>query len=85
MKTPVWQRKAGQSPSGGLNEKGRKALRKLGQKISAPVTEENPKGKRLKRKKSYCARSKGQAEMHDIDCRKTPDKRLCKARKKWRC
>lgn len=85
MKTPVWQRKEGQSKKGGLNEKGRKALQKAGMNIREPVTEKNPKGSRKKRKTSYCARSKGQQEMHNIDCSKTPEKRLCKARKRWRC
>jgi hypothetical protein len=23
--------------------------------------------------------------MHNIDCSKTPDKAICKARKRWRC
>ena len=37
------------------------------------------------RKKSYCARSKGQMQMHNIDCSKAPDKRICAARRRWKC
>ena len=37
------------------------------------------------RKKSYCARSKGQMQMHNIDCYKTPDKRICAARRRCKC
>lgn len=86
-KTPAWQRKEGKSKSGGLNEKGRKSYERAnpGSNLKAPVTESNPKGKRAKRKKSYCARSKGQMQDHNIDCSKTPDKRICKARRKWKC
>ena len=38
-----------------------------------------------KRRTSYCARSKGQMDMHNINCRKTPDKKICKARRDWNC
>ena len=39
--TPVWQRKEGKSPSGGLNAKGRKSAG-----VKAPVTESKPTGKK---------------------------------------
>ena len=38
-----------------------------------------------KRKKSYCARSLGQMKMHNINCKKTPKKRICAARRRWKC
>lgn len=85
-KTPAWQRSEGKSESGGLNEKGRKSYnRATGGNLQAPVTEKNPTGKRKARRKSFCARSKGQMKMHNIDCSKTPDKRICKARRRWKC
>ena len=56
-----------------------------GSKLKTAVTEKNPGGKRAKRRKSFCARSKGQQDMHNIDCSKTPDKAICKSRKRWRC
>ena len=56
-----------------------------GSKLQTAVTEKNPKGKRKKRRASYCRRSAGQRDMHNIDCSKTPDKPICKARKRWKC
>lgn len=34
----TWQKKAGQSPKGGLNDKGRESLRAQGHDIKRPVT-----------------------------------------------
>lgn len=68
------------SEKGGLTEKGRKAYnRATGSNLKKP----QPEGG--KRRDSYCARSKGQQEMHNIDCRETPEKRICLARKRWKC
>jgi hypothetical protein len=39
-RTPVWQRREGKSPSGGLNERGRASLRAAGKDIKKPVTSE---------------------------------------------
>lgn len=77
-KTAAWTRKEGQNPEGGLNEKGRASLRAKGQNIKRP----QPEGG--KRKKSYCARSKGQAKMFP-KAAKDPNSRLRKARRKWKC
>jgi len=44
MTTPVWQRKEGQNPKGGLNAKGRASLRSAGQNIKPPVKSgDNPR------------------------------------------
>ena len=37
MATPLWQRKAGKSPSGGLNAAGRASAKKEGMNLKAPV------------------------------------------------
>jgi hypothetical protein len=37
MKTPAWQRKAGQNPKRGLNAAGRASLKAAGQDIKPPV------------------------------------------------
>jgi len=37
MKTPAWQRKAGQNKSGGLNAKGRASAKAEGMNLKAPV------------------------------------------------
>ena len=81
-------RKSDKSPTGGLSASGRKRInRLLGSNLKAPVSAEQAKKspKAAARRKSFCARSAGQKEMHNIDCSKTPDKRICLARKKWDC
>jgi len=68
------------SKAGGLTAKGRRMINKrTGSKLKAP----QPGGG--KRKKSYCARSAGQMRMHNVNCSKTPEKRICKARRRWKC
>jgi len=87
-KSPAWTRKKGQNREGGLNEAGRKSYEREnpGSNLKAPVTGKVKKGGAAsKRRKSFCARSDGQRKMHNIDCSKTPDKRICKARRKWKC
>ena len=70
----------------GMTAKGVAAYnRKTGGNLQTAVTEKKPTGRRAKRRKSYCARSLGQMRMHNINCRKTPNKRICKARARWRC
>lgn len=86
-KTPAWQRSEGKNKAGGLNEKGRKSYnRETGGNLKAPVTEKNPKGKRKKRRKSFCARMKGMKKK--LTSKKTardPDSRINKALRKWNC
>jgi hypothetical protein len=85
-KTPAWQRKEGKSEKGGLNAKGRASYNaanpgKPGLKPPAP----NPKTKKdAARRKSFCARSAGQAKMFP-EAAKDPDSRLSKARRAWKC
>jgi len=85
-KTPAWQRKEGKSESGGLNAKGRASYNKAnpgkpGLKPPAP----HPKTEKdAARRKSFCARSAGQAKMFP-EAAKDPNSRLRKARKAWNC
>jgi hypothetical protein len=73
-------KKVHKSVKGGLIEAGRKAYnRATGSNLKKPQPEGGS------RRDSYCARSKGQQKMHNIDCSKTPEKRLCLARKRWKC
>ena len=71
----------------GMTKKGVAAYRKAnpGSKLKTAVTEKKPSKARAKRRTSFCARSEGQKKMHNIDCKKTPNKRICQARKRWRC
>ena len=82
-----WQKSNRKDGVDGMSQKSVDAYKREnpGSKLQTAVTGKNPKGKDKKRRKSFCARSKGQKDMHNIDCSKTPDKKICKARKRWRC
>ena len=76
------------SKGAGMTAKGVAAYRKAnpGSKLKTAVTGNVKKGsKAAKRRKSFCARSAGQAKMHNINCKKTPKKRICAARRRWKC
>lgn len=83
-KTPAWQRSEGKDPKGGLNAKGRASYNKAtGGNLKPPAP--NPKTKEdAARRKSYCARSAGQAKMFP-EAAKDPNSRLNKARRAWNC
>jgi hypothetical protein len=82
----AWTRKEGKNPEGGLNAKGRASLKAQGQDIKPPVSAKQAKKspKAAARRKSFCARSAGQAKMFPNAAR-DPDSRLNKARRKWEC
>jgi hypothetical protein len=82
-----WQKVNKKDKTDGMSQKAVNAYKREnpGSKLKTAVTEKKPTGKRAKRRKSFCARSNGQRKMHNIDCSKTPDKAICKARKRWRC
>ena len=72
----------------GMTRAGVKAYRRMnpGSNLKTAVTGKVKKGsKASKRRKSFCARSAGQAKMHNINCKKTPNKRICQARRRWKC
>ena len=83
-KSPAWQRSEGKDPKGGLNAKGRASYNKAtGGNLKPPAP--NPKTKEdAARRKSYCARSAGQAKMFP-EAAKDPNSRLNKARRAWNC
>ena len=71
------------SREGGLSAAGRaKAKKEEGANLKPPVTEKNPEGKRLKRKKSFCARMSGVPGPTSKDGKLT---RKGAALKRWRC
>ena len=82
-----WQKSNRKDGVDGMSQKSVNAYKREnpGSKLQTAVTGKNPTGKDKKRRKSFCARSNGQRKMHNIDCSKTPDKKICKARKRWRC
>lgn len=83
-----WQKVNKSDKTDGMSKKAVAAYRREnpGSKLKTAVTGKVKKGsKDAKRRKSFCARSKGQQDMHNIDCSKTPDKPVCKARRRWKC
>ena len=77
-------RKEHKSKKGGLTAAGRAYFkRKTGANLKPPVTESNPTGKKLARKKSFCARMSGvKGPMKDSKGRPT---RKALALKRWKC
>ena len=83
-----WQKSNRKDGVDGMSQKSVNAYRREnpGSKLQTAVTGKVEKGsKDANRRKNYCSRSKGQMKMHNIDCSKTPEKKICKARKRWRC
>ena len=83
-----WQKVNKKDKTDGMSPAAVKAYRREnpGSKLKTAVTgDPKPGSKDSKRRKSYCSRSKGQQDMHNIDCSKTPDKAICKARRRWKC
>ena len=83
-----WQKVNKGDKTDGMSRAAVKAYRREnpGSKLKTAVTGKVKKGsKDAKRRKSFCARSKGQKDMHNIDCKKTPNKPVCKARRRWKC
>lgn len=86
-----WQKANKRDKTDGMSQKAVNAYRREhpGSKLKTAVTTKPSKLKRgskaSKRRKSYCSRSRGQMQMHNISCSKTPDKAICKARRRWNC
>jgi hypothetical protein len=86
-----WQKANKRDKTDGMSQKAVNAYRREnpGSKLKTAVTTKPSKlkkgGKASKRSKSYCSRSRGQMKMHSISCAKTPDKAICKARRRWNC
>jgi hypothetical protein len=86
-----WQKVNKRDKTDGMSKKAVASYRREnpGSKLKTAVTTKPSKlkkgSKASKRRKSYCSRSKGQMNMHNISCAKTPDKAICKARRRWNC
>jgi hypothetical protein len=85
LKSAAWTRKEGKDPEGGLNAAGRASYnRETGGNLKPPVKADDPSESEQARRKSFCARSAGQARMFP-EAAKDPDSRLSKARRAWDC
>ena len=78
--SPAWTRSEGKSPSGGLNERGRKSYERAnpGSDLKAPQPEGGA------RKRSFCARMRGMRKRQKAS-NNTGKDRLSLALKKWKC
>lgn len=91
MESEAWQKANKRDRTDGMSRKAVKTYRREhpGSKLQTAVTTKPGKlkkgSKASKRRKSYCSRSRGQMKMHNISCSKTPDKAICKARRRWNC
>ena len=91
MESEAWQKANKRDKTDGMSRKAVKTYRREhpGSKLQTAVTTKPSKlkkgSKASKRRKSYCSRSRGQMKMHNISCAKTPDKAICKARRRWNC
>jgi len=91
MESEAWQKANNRDHTSGMSQKAVNSYRREhpGSKLQTAVTTKPSKlkkgSKASKRRKSYCSRSRGQMKMHSISCAKTPDKAICKARRRWNC
>ena len=78
----AWTRKEGQSPSGGLNQKGRDSYKaQTGGTLKPPT-----KSKTNPRRKSFCARMSGMKKrLTSAKTARDPNSRINKALRKWDC
>ena len=86
--TEDWQKVNKQDKTDGMSKAAVDAYRNQypKSKLKTAVTGDPEPGSRdAERRKSYCRRSKGQQDMHNIDCSRDPDKPICKARRRWKC
>jgi hypothetical protein len=86
--SPAWQRKEGQNPAGGLNDKGRASLRAAGQNIKPPVKakEAAKSPTAAKRRIAFCRRMKGlKAKLTSAKTANDPQSRVNKSLRAWDC
>ena len=89
-KSAAWQRSAGKSEAGGLNEKGRRSYEREnpGSNLQAPVTKAQAKKSKAAaaRRKRFCARMQGMKdELTSEETRNDPNSRINKSLRRWDC
>lgn len=83
-----WQKVNRKDKTDGLSQKAVNAYRKEnpGSKLQTAVTEKNPKGKRAKRRLSFCRRMSGMKKrLTSAETARDPDSKINKALRRWNC
>ena len=83
-----WQKVNRQDKTDGLSQAAVNAYRREnpGSKLQTAVTEKNPKGKRAKRRLSFCRRMSGMKKrLTSAKTARDPDSRINKALRRWNC
>ncbi len=83
-----WQSVNRKDKTDGLSQKAVNAYRREnpGSKLQTAVTEKKPKGKRAKRRKSFCSRMSGmKSKLTSSKTANDPDSRINKALRRWNC
>jgi len=83
-----WQEVNRKDKTDGLSQKAVNAYRREnpGSKLQTAVTEKKPKGKRAKRRLSFCRRMKGMKKrLTSAETARDPDSRINKALRRWNC
>jgi predicted kinase len=83
-----WQKVNRKDKTDGLSQKAVNAYRREnpGSKLSTAVTEKNPKGKRAKRRLSFCRRMGGMKKrLTSAKTARDPDSNINKALRRWNC
>ena len=83
-----WQKVNRQDKTDGLSAAAVKAYRREnpGSKLQTAVTEKKPKGKRAKRRASFCRRMRGmKSKLTSSKTARDPDSRINKALRRWNC
>ena len=83
-----WQSVNRKDKTDGLSQKAVDAYRREnpGSKLQTAVTEKKPKGKREKRRSSFCSRMKGMKDkLTSQETSRDPDSRINRALRRWNC
>ena len=83
-----WQDVNRKDKTDGLSQAAVNAYRREnpGSKLKTAVTEKNPKGKRAKRRKSFCSRMSGMKKrLTSAKNARDPDSPINKALRRWNC
>ena len=82
-----WQKVNKSDKTDGMSKKAVAAYRREnpGSKLKTAVTGKVKAGSKTPSAENHSVLVLRQQDMHNIDCSKTPDKPVCKVRRRWKC